>query len=149
MQEIQRGVYIKNHIRKEDSLWISYCDRVNYKRKVVREGLRLTDIELVSENSGHPDETLLTFLEDTIFRKPKNGCTSVFYNSKSKDLEFRSKIANSDLEAIRDQISEFNLQQKNTSRDSTKGCHAEITQLTSDNRHICEIILSIRQTFLR
>lgn len=148
IREIQRGKYIQTHIRHENSLWITYNDRAEYKRKVVREGLRQAGITVVSKSSGHPDEIMLSFLEDTIFHAPKNGCTSVYLNPKSRDLEFRCVLERNKIEEIEAAVTAFN--EKQTQPPGVRGspCRLEISRIVTNEKDITEIILAVRQVDL-
>lgn len=148
MREIQRGTYVNKYIRSPNSLFITYSDRADYKREVVTHGLKLAGIEIVSQSSGHPDEVLLAFLEETIFHRPNNGCTSVYYNKKSGDLEFRLTIDREKHEQIEAATEAFNLRQKKIKGVDGSYCRAELSKVLTDDRTSIDIILAIKRSDL-
>ncbi len=148
IRERQRGVYVSNHIKQEDSLIVSYSDRAAFKHQVVAHGLKLCGINLVSGASGHPDQELLTFLEDSLFHKPKNGCTFVYFNPKSQDLEFTCTIDQTEFPKLEESVLAFNEKQVQPRGEKFIGCRAEFTKLTVDNPDIRKVMLTIKKSAL-
>ena len=144
ISERLRGEYVSNHIR-DNSLFISYADRCEFKREVVKEGLSICGVAAVNGSTGHLEDHILNFFEDTIFYEAKNGCTAVSINPDSRDLELRATIPATSYEEMLEKVEAFNKKQVALPDRKDHLCRAEITKITSNDHSITDVILAIKR----